>query len=378
MSRQFFSMMLQHVPADVESIVLVTHLVPDADEFVLALNDKVPVSAVIPKPSSLNRSVLSKIQRDVPVLNYSRRTIASQPAAFLSDLKKRVCDKRFAIIDTGGYFSHVLDDMAKPNEFNLAGIVEDTENGHKKYESFLASNDERRELPFPILSVARSKLKEPEDFLVGQAVVFSADALLRECGILLTGKQAAVLGYGKIGSSIAANLRAKGVRVDVHDSNPVRQALACAHGYSLRSRAAVLSQADVIFGATGNKSVRAADIDAMKEGAFIFTATSGDDEIDGYDDILAHRKPSPLHPRVCALASRKGATYLCNDGNAINFMHGGVLGPFIKLVQAELIFALSQLDTAHRGRIRHLSDESKRFIADLWLSHFHPPRLNDQ
>ena len=375
MSKPFFSMIFQHAPADVESIVIVTHLVPDVDEFVLALHERVPVSAVIPKPSSLNQSVLSRIQRDVPVLNYTRSTIASQPTAFLSDLKTRVAGKRFAIIDTGGYFTHVLDDMVKSNEFNLAGIVEDTENGHKKYESFLARHAEQRELPFPILSVARSKLKEPEDFLVGQAVVFSADALLRECGILLTGKLAAVLGYGKIGSSIAANLRAKGVRVDVHDSNPVRQALACAHGYSLRARATLLSQADVIFGATGNKSVRAADFEAMKEGAFIFTATSGDDEIDGYHEILARRRPSPLHPRVGALASSKGATYLCNDGNAINFMHGGVLGPFIKLVQAELIFALSQLDTAHRDRIRHLSDESKRFIADLWLSYFHHPRL---
>ena len=378
MTKPFFSTILQHVPADVESIVIVTHLVPDVDEFVLALNDTIPVSAVIPKPSSVNGSVLSKIQRDVPILNYTRSAIASQPTAFLSDLKRRVSDKRFAIIDTGGYFSHVLDDIAKSNEFKLAGIVEDTENGHKKYESFLARNDQCRELPFPILSVARSKLKEPEDFLVGQAVVFSADALLRECGMLLTGKQAVVLGYGKIGSSIAANLRARGVRVDVHDSNPVRQALACAHGYSSRSRAALLSQADVIFGATGNKSIGATDMETIKDGAFIFTATSGDDEIDGYHDILASRKPSALHARVCALASRNGTTYLCNDGNAINFLHGGVLGPFIKLVQAELIFALSQLGTANRDRIRHLSDESKRFIADLWLSHFHHPHPNEQ
>lgn len=378
MSKNFFSIILQHVPASVESIVIVTHIVPDVDEFVLALHEKIPVSAVIPKPNSLNQSVLSKIRRHVPILGYTRAAIMSQPAAFLNDLKKTVTDKRFAIIDTGGYFSHVLDDMAKSNQFNLMGIVEDTENGHKKYESFLTRNNDRIELPFPILSVARSKLKEPEDFLVGQAIVFSADALLRECGILLTGKQAAVIGYGKIGSSIAANLRAKGVRVDVHDSNPIQQALACAHGYGSGNRTTLLSQADVIFGATGNKSVRATDIEAMKEGAFIFTATSGDDEIEGYHDILADRRPSSLHPRVCALASRKGATYLCNDGNSINFMHGGVLGPFIKLVQAELIFALSQLNTAQRDRIRHLSDESKRFIADLWLSHFHHPRITEQ
>ncbi|MGN6231974.1 MAG: hypothetical protein ACTHNZ_12555, partial [Trinickia sp.] len=48
-----------------------------------------------------------------------------------------------------------------------------------------------------------------------------------------------------------------------------------------------------------------------------------------------------------------------------------VVGPFIKLVQAELILGLSQLRTAHRNCISQLSDESKRFIAEIWFSHFH-------
>lgn len=47
----FFLKILQHVPTDIESIVVVAHLVPGVDEFVLATHQKIPVSAVIPKPA---------------------------------------------------------------------------------------------------------------------------------------------------------------------------------------------------------------------------------------------------------------------------------------------------------------------------------------
>ena len=74
----------------------------------------------------------------------------------------------------------------------LIGVVEDTENGHKRYEQIAFP-------PCPVLSVARSPLKEPEDFLVGHAIVFSAEALIRQSGVVMVNKRALVIGYGKIG-----------------------------------------------------------------------------------------------------------------------------------------------------------------------------------
>lgn len=159
--------------------------------------------------------------------------------------------------------------------------------------------------------------------------------------------------------------------VFVHDCNPVRQALAFAHGYGAGNRERIIGEVDFLFCATGNKSMRPTDTETLKSGAFIFTATSGDDEIEDYEEILAIRRPSSIHPRVSSLPSTKGSVFLCNDGNSVNFMHGSVVGPFIKLVQAELILGLSQLRTAHRNCISQLSDESKRFIAEIWFSHFH-------
>lgn len=70
-------------------------------------------------------------------------------------------------------------------------------------------------------------LKDPEDFLVGQSVVFSTEALMRGRGDILHGRTALVIGFGKLGSSIARLLHAKGVQVTVFDIDPVRAPRPC-------------------------------------------------------------------------------------------------------------------------------------------------------
>lgn len=72
-------------------------------------------------------------------------------------------------------------------------------------------------LPCPVISVARSPLKDPEDYLVGQSVVFSTEAVMRGRGDILHGRPSLVIGFGKLGSSIARLLQAKGVHVTVLD-----------------------------------------------------------------------------------------------------------------------------------------------------------------
>ncbi len=46
-------------------------------------------------------------------------------------------------------------------------------------------------------------LKETEDFLVGSSCLFSTGRLLREAGFLIDGKQALILGFGKVGRGLA-------------------------------------------------------------------------------------------------------------------------------------------------------------------------------
>ena len=59
--------------------------------------------------------------------------------------------------------------------------------------------------------------------------------------------------------------------------------------------------------------------------------------------------------------------FVGNQGNAINFIHGGVVGDFIELIQAEIIFALGNLSTAPRNVIFQLPNDAKKFIAQEWV-----------
>ena len=351
-----------------DKLIIVTHLVPGIDQFLLAVHQKIPIAGIIPKASSINHLVANKIEHFIPILRYTRQQIKSQPEVFLKELKNYVGDSKFAVIDTGGYFSHVLSNIKISN---LIGIVEDTENGHQKYEAVLLKQN-KGSFPCPIISVARSVLKEPEDFLVGQAIVFSAEAILREERQILAGKKALVLGYGKIGRSIAQHLQSKSVRVDVLDTNSNRQVLALAHSHHTAPKNIALKNADLIFCATGNHSLRKEDLNYIKKNALVFTATSADDEIENYSSLIKNAIPHGSHSKITQIGDQSNHFFLCNNGNAVNFMHGGIVGPFIYLVQAELLFALSQFSVAKKSSIFQLTDESKKFIAQLWLHYFSP------
>ena len=131
-------------------------------------------------------------------------------------LKKAIkeSDKNIIIFDIGGYFSRwIQKNIELSNKIKF--IIEDTENGYQKYEN-LKTN-------IPILSVARSPLKDNEDNLVGESVVFSSDVLLRKMGEIIEYKKCGIIGYGKIGESIGKNLLQKGVKPIVYDQNAIKQ-----------------------------------------------------------------------------------------------------------------------------------------------------------
>jgi S-adenosylhomocysteine hydrolase len=184
-------------------------------------------------------------------------------------------------LDVGGYFAPALPDLHGRFTGRIAGVIEDTEHGRRCY----ADLDK---LPCPVISVARSPLKEPEDYLVGQSVVFSTEALLRGRGDILHGRPALVIGFGKLGSSIARLLHAKGVHVTVYDTDPVRRTQALSQGFAVAGeRESALTGAGVVLCATGAVSLRGEDFPHLCNGAYVATVTSSDDELDlpGLPDI---------------------------------------------------------------------------------------------
>ncbi|MER5359152.1 hypothetical protein [Streptomyces sp. NPDC002785] len=214
----------QFAPAEPSTSFLITHLLAERPAFVRAVAAMTRLAAVLPKPKSIHPAARHEVEQTLPVDTLSR-DLFKEPDTALNYFESRAAGEPVCLLDVGGYFAPTIAEVHSRFTGRLAGIVEDTQNGHRRYQDL-------DKLPCPVVSVARSPLKDPEDYLVGQSVVFSTEAVMRGRGDILHGRPALVIGFGKLGSSIARLLHAKGVQVTVFDVDPVRRTQALSQGFT--------------------------------------------------------------------------------------------------------------------------------------------------
>jgi adenosylhomocysteinase len=360
----YFRRITSHFAVDRRpSAVLVTHLLADRPLFIGAVSRLSTLVAVLPKPKSINPRALHEISQTVPCDALDRQRLA-QGGQLTGYLESRAAGQDLVLPDVGGYFAPALEDACARFSGRILGVVEDTENGVRRYL-------EHGKLPCPVFSVARSPLKDPEDYLVGQSVVFSAEALLRGRGDILHGRQACVIGFGKIGSSVARTLHAKHVQVTIYDTDAVRMTQALAQGFrTAASSAAAVTGAGVVICATGNLALRADDFAHLPNGAYIASVTSADDELElaGLDELYER---SPAGDHITRYATTGHYFYVLNEGNAVNFLHGASVGAFIYLIQAEILAATAAIADSHlEPGLHECDDGTRKFIAATWLQVF--------
>ncbi|CAF4498330.1 unnamed protein product, partial [Rotaria sp. Silwood2] len=298
------------------------------------------------------------------------------------------------IMDIGGYFAPCLVDVVRhqtsEKKWKLLGIVEDTENGHQKYNEALQSfSSVSKDLKQPrIYSVARSQMKMTEDYNVGKSLVRAADSILRETLDLRLEDHltVGVIGFGKIGTSIAMHLRQQHIgKVMVYDVNPAIMIRAASHDFIICSKEQMLQQASFIFCATGNKALMFNDllrIGANTDRLTIASCTSADDELNIHEGLKKHRHDfiSPdSNDFTSHTIQRQNGTdvkiILLSDGNATNFSRRAVLGDSIRSVQAAMMVCAlnlrrSNLEQKSDSGILTLTNEEEMTIARLWLEHF--------
>jgi adenosylhomocysteinase len=344
--------------------VVITHLLDDRPFFLAGLDAVAPIVCLLPKPKSVSRSAEARVRDRYRLCELSRDLFQREGKA-AELIAEHVGGKPFVLLDIGGYFAPHLTSLADSFGDQFLGVVEDTENGVQKYEAVGPP-------PVPVFSVARSPLKNPEDHLVGQSIVFSTEALLRQRGDILPGRKAAVIGYGKLGRSIAQELRGKGVWTTVFDSDPTRVAEAFSHGFEIsRHLGGALQDAGLVLCATGNISLSGRDFALLRNGAYLGTVTSSDDELD-LQSLRRTYREQRLDNHVTRFATAGHYFFMLNKGNAVNFIHGAVVGSFIYLVQGEIIEAMAQLATRADlpAGIQEIDSDARRRIASIWLDHF--------
>lgn len=341
--------------------VLLIHIVKDSIEFINKIEKIGNIAVLIAIPYSLDEKILKKLKK----YNIVKAKLEHlyQETYLFEIFKTYVCKTTPVIlVEIGGYFAKIAQKIS--DYYSLLGIIEDTEFGHRKY------LDIQHNLAFPVISVARSSLKLAEDALIGKSCIFAIEKILRNEGHILNAQTALVIGYGKIGSSVARTLRQHHLHVLVYDNNPIKRLLALSEGYPVPSKGMALRQAHFILGATGNFSITSSEYYQLKNNAILISCSSKQAEFDM--KTLKNFSNKKVNNYLDGYYINKKIIYMMNDGCPINFSEEkSLVGTIISLIQAEIIMGIKKiLEENLEANVYYISEEIRKELASQWLNYF--------
>ncbi|MCL2540607.1 MAG: hypothetical protein FWE53_04255 [Firmicutes bacterium] len=310
--------------------IIVQHLLPDTLDFCNSLLDNgIEISTVFSKPYShraASENELRKRSVDIRLLKQDEKLDYERCKNVLdaAEEKSKADGKQILIMDLGGQYSKIIADEKFEH---LAGVVEDTAFGHRRYKDNPSNNH-------VVFSVAEGEMKEMEANYVGASIVDSAELLLNRNNSTLYDKQIFLVGYGMIGKNVAKRLKINTESFVVYDNDKAKLLAAESDGFKTAALQDI-SDADVVIGVTGNASVSANSLQyKLKDGAMLISGSSNKVEFDvgGYDTQKDFGNIKKL--------SKDGRTILLfNDGQPVNFLTNSVPDEIIDLVFAEMFQA---------------------------------------
>ncbi|MFH8614567.1 adenosylhomocysteinase [Streptomyces sp. NPDC017979] len=164
-------------------------------------------------------------------------------------------------LDNGGDLTLALAATGAPTGY--AGGTEETTTGGLR----LRQSPDQTGRPTVVINDSALKLLVENEFGVGQTVV---QGLMNAANLMIPGVRAAVFGYGPCGKGVADTLAHLGARVAVCEIDPIRALHAVMSGHRVGPSVDVVSDAQVVFMATGHPGVvGAAELDALPDGAVL-------------------------------------------------------------------------------------------------------------
>ena len=356
-----------HIGDDVAFLV-VDHCLQTFESHVDSIAHLGRIAGVILKSSTRVKEAESFATKHCKILDVTKEDLRDPEVAINLVLKNTEAHEKLVILDHGGYFSCALKGMMAHPEVSkrLIGIAEVTENGHYKLDRAL------KETAMPSLSVARSNIKELEDAQTGVAICDASNTILYNVHAALNSLQhACVIGYGKIGRSIANSCRKRGIPdVTVIEVDPLRAQLAMIDGHQVvmgndrAAKARALQKAQILFSATGSRALTSKDIANLRKidplssdnpnpVLYIASCTSPDDEFsDDFLKELQAQSKNPVEEREACEEKLHlspynlfdGRTiYVLNAGKSVNFAIGGTPGFEICQVWAGVLYTAAKL-----------------------------------
>lgn len=350
-------------PATKPRSVLITHVLDTAVSYVETVNSVFPVARVIAIPYSASQTAVETLR----MKGFTVIVPKSIPDTFVESETQVTealleSDHPLLVQEVGGYLAKASARLATFKHF--LGIVEDTNNGHWLYERTGPH-------PIPVLSMAQSPLKAVEDSIIGDAVLFSIERILREeFAAICQGLRSAVIGFGKIGRSSAVALKGREAVVSIYDINPAKDMSAKVEGFFPMPLHELLPESDLVLGCTGQTSIRLVDMPFLKDGAILASASSKDVEF-ALDDFKRECVVEQFSDLVWRFTQPNGKKfYVLLNGTPINFRDGSILGTILDMIYCELFVCMREVATkkAPIGLSKSpppIQDE----VAKAWLKH---------
>ncbi len=180
------------------------------------------------------------------------------------------------ILDDGGDLTNMVLDEYPELVSGIKGLSEETTTGvHRLYDRMKNGT-----LPLPAINVNDSVTKSKFDNKYG-CKESAVDAVRRATDIMLAGKRVVVCGYGDVGKGTAASFRGAGSIVTVTEIDPICALQASMDGYEVKKLKTVISNADIVVTATGNKDIVNKEVfRMMKDKTIVCNIGHFDNEID--------------------------------------------------------------------------------------------------
>ena len=180
------------------------------------------------------------------------------------------------ILDDGGDLTNLVLDHYPKLVNEIRGLSEETTTGvHRLYERVKNGT-----LPLPAINVNDSVTKSKFDNKYG-CQESAVDAVRRATDIMMAGKRVIVAGYGDVGKGTVSSFSGAGAIVTVAEIDPICALQASMDGYEVKKIKSVISNADIIVTATGNKDIlKEEHFRMMKDKAIVCNIGHFDNEID--------------------------------------------------------------------------------------------------
>lgn len=241
------------------------------------------------------------------------------------------------ILDNGGdLFLAILDGYPTPS---LIGGTEETTTGG----ILLRRRADPVRHPVIVINDSPLKLLVENRFGVGQSVV---QGFMNATNLMIPGARATVLGYGPCGRGTAQTLRQLGALVTVVDTDPYRALEASLEGFIVADMPRALSNAQLLFLATGAPGVvGAAEIAQLPDGVCIAGVGHHAWEM----ELAALDSPVASQAYHASYATADGRTiHVIADNRMVNLVAG--LGNPIEAMDLGLTLQARSLAAVAQGR----------------------------